>query len=297
LLTLKRSLSTLEELDLESSLSGGSADEDEEEEDWELDLGEEDDIEEIAKKLGLTVEEAKEMYDQALLSEGSGSNSGEEEEEAEEALPPPPPPPKKKSKKSKAPIFDLVEPTFKFSASSSSKSSRPSKHQSSDAYGENTELSSADRTDKKSRKKELRFYTSRIESQSKRRAAVAQERRDGGGDDDLPYTVRTNAKKVQQRKHEKPDVLDGEEQGDGEGRKRKRMNEEEDGEGEGKDGYYELISKKAKAAKKQKADGYVSMYVHCSPFSPSISIINQVTIAATNQHLFQPPPHPPAHGI
>ena len=291
MLTLKRSLSTLEELDLESSLSGGSADEDEEEEDWELDLGEEDDIEEIAKKLGLTVEEAKEMYDQAPLSEGSGSNSGEEqeEEEAEEALLPPPPPPlKKKSKKSKAPVFDLVEPTFNSSASSSSSnSSRPSKHQSGDAYGENTELSSADTTDKKSRKKELRFYTSRIESQSKRRAAVAQERRDGGGDDDLPYTTRTNTKKVQQRKHEKPDVLDGEEHGQGEGKKRKRMNEEEDGEGEGEgeDGYYELISKKAKAAKKQKADGYVSMYVHYSPFSPSISLMNQVTITATNQHL------------
>jgi len=90
--------------------------------------------------------------------------------------------------------------------------------------------------------------------------------------------------------------LDGEEQGEGEGRKRKRMNEEEDGEGEGEDGYYELISKKAKAAKKQKADGYVSMYVHYSPFSSSIYLINQITITATNQHLSSPP-HPPAHGI
>jgi len=80
---------------------------------------------------------------------------------------------KKKTKETSQSQFDLVEPQFV-----------PVKHSghveddSAEAFGESTSLSAADDADKKSRKKSLRFHTSRIET-SVRRKEEAREKMGG----------------------------------------------------------------------------------------------------------------------
>jgi U3 small nucleolar RNA-associated protein 3 len=63
------------------------------------------------------------------------------------------------------PTFDLVEPTF---VPSKGSAARPSDN-TLDAYGEATSLSMVDDTDKKARKRSLRFHTNKIETSARRR--------------------------------------------------------------------------------------------------------------------------------
>lgn len=76
-----------------------------------------------------------------------------------------------KDKRSNTPLkpklaFDLVEPEF---VPSTRAGTRAGDNEKLDAYGEATALSMADDADKKSRKRSLRFHTSKIETSARRR--------------------------------------------------------------------------------------------------------------------------------
>jgi U3 small nucleolar RNA-associated protein 3 len=172
-----------------------------------------------------------------------------------------------------SPVFDLEEPEFVPSKSSSS--TRPHLATPSSSYGEPTALDYADTEDKSARRKTLRFHTSRIESASRRRESA----RSGalGGDDDLPW--RDMRREKQQAKDDlaakqnrrgqggddlgDPDAPDSEQDNAthaaGKGKKRQRDDDDgkENGEAEeGPDGYYELVKKQKREAKQEKKAAY-----------------------------------------
>jgi U3 small nucleolar RNA-associated protein 3 len=66
---------------------------------------------------------------------------------------------------STTPLFDLTEPAFM----PSSRIARRLDDNGLEAYGESTALSLADDTDKKARKRSLRFHTNKIETSARRR--------------------------------------------------------------------------------------------------------------------------------
>ncbi|KAF8610038.1 hypothetical protein BDV93DRAFT_517236 [Ceratobasidium sp. AG-I] len=199
----------------------------------------------------------------------------------EESSPPPSSP--KKNKKGKAPelskkekkkkepatpttpVFDLVEPEFAVTKSKGKKSKQDSTADvESEAFGDPTQLSHTDASDKAGRRKSLRFHTSKIESASNRRSAA---RAGIGGDDDLPYRER---RKEQKRRDlgEGGDDLEDVDMEAGTGMdtdtasigKRTRDTSspvDDDGE-EGEDGYYDLVRKAKKQRKEEKKAEYES---------------------------------------
>ena len=232
LLTLKQSLSTLEDLDFDMSDSqsgedGGLADDfDESDEDLELD-DEEDEVFDLfnhtkggkKKKPRLELNELQDLLRDAeadisdLTPAVNGATSPEKrrrkaskqsffdhEEETSE-------PPRKKQKtdnknkdstrstKPRTAVFDLVEPEFEYTSELVSSSSIPDVV---DSFGEQNALQSVDAADKKARKKSLRFHTSKIEGAATRRDRGAKNLL--GGDDDIPYKERKKQKEIREAK-------------------------------------------------------------------------------------------------
>ncbi|KAG8722924.1 hypothetical protein FRC08_000024 [Ceratobasidium sp. 394] len=178
---------------------------------------------------------------------------------------------KKKKKKDLAPAalaFDLVEPEFA-STKSKDKGKQPlvgNADVDSEAFGDPTQLSHTDASDKAGRRRTLRFHTSKIESASNRRSAA---RAGMGGDDDLPYRER---RKEQKRKGlgEGGDDLEMDAEMDGDigmdtdtpsigKRARESASPVDDEEAEGEDGYYDLVRKVKKQRKEEKKAEYESM--------------------------------------
>ena len=178
------------------------------------------------------------------------------------------------------PIFDLVEPQF---VSSKSSSSHEPLANDADAYGEMTALHFADLADKSVRKKSLRFHTSKIDSASARRQGARNQA--VGGDDDLPYRQRKKERDAQLVKeavkklnNQGGDDLDDEDpEPPRVGEKRPRQDEDD----ADPDEYYELVKKKTKEKKEKKkaeyeeANGrvrYVLAYYLCYPFCLNIFV-------------------------
>lgn len=293
LLTLKQSLITLEELDFAPSDSDDDLDEDADAFDlWSKDKFHGLEWDELQKLLEDADDVLGDSESPKTRSRGKASTESEpkltikikgkgkakavdEEVQADE-------PPKKKRKKSKVksdsatepalPVFDLVEPTFPSSSSSKSKPSQKASSSSSpsyDPYGEHLTLQQADAQDKASRKRSLRFHTSKIESSSAKREKARQGM---GGDDDIPWKERKKAKEdrlakeAAKKRGMADDDLDDtepeprEDGSEGSKKKRKRAEEdgsgESDGEGDGDGGYYELVKQKSKEKKEQKKAEY-----------------------------------------
>ncbi|KIK91891.1 hypothetical protein PAXRUDRAFT_830462 [Paxillus rubicundulus Ve08.2h10] len=165
---------------------------------------------------------------------------------------------KTKTKTKITPLFDLVEPTYDATTwKKKSPTTVPADTlAAADPYGEATSLDHADLSDKRARKKSLRFHVSRIESSSSRRTNARVNA--VGGDDDIPYRERRKAKEARlEREREKKigkgllgmggDDLDDVDPVDvgKEGKKGKRKRElGNDGDDDGAadaNGYYDLI--------------------------------------------------------
>ncbi|KII86949.1 hypothetical protein PLICRDRAFT_43637 [Plicaturopsis crispa FD-325 SS-3] len=271
LLTLKQSISTLEDLDFDVSESDldnaedpdetvGGSDEDEDadmEQLWKLD-----------KKKGLEADELEALLKEAGLEADLASRNASTRAEEPE---PEPPKKKRKTAKKALPVFDLVEPTFPSSSKPSSSSSR-AEADVIDAYGEATSLQHADAADKRSRTKSLRFHTSRIESASARRQGARNTA--SGGDDDIPYRERKKEKDQRMAKEAKAKVrgqggddLDDKEP-EAADKKRRRDDDDEGsdgGKGDGADGYYELVKRKAKESKEKKKADYEAAQAAAKP--------------------------------
>ncbi|KZT09350.1 uncharacterized protein LAESUDRAFT_756975 [Laetiporus sulphureus 93-53] len=273
LLTLKQSLTTLEDLNLGIS----SDDED------ESPPGENDPMVDAEQRWffenskGLELGELEELLQQAdfMMADGDG------EDTMPKAKPKPKKtvieePPKKRRKTEKkasadpkptVPVFDLIEPDMSQFKSTSSKS-RHDSSSSADVYGEATALDSADAADKQARKKSLRFHAARIESTSARRHSARSAAM--GGDDDIPYRERKKQKEERllreaAAKHpgQGGDDLDDVEpepratQTQKEKKKRARESDGESGSDEGgEDGYYELVQRASKERKEKKKAEY-----------------------------------------
>lgn len=175
------------------------------------------------------------------------------------------PPKKKRKTQAEAestivePVFDLVEPEFVSSKSSSIR--HRTMDDALDAYGESTALHSVDAADKTARKKSLRFHTSKIESASARRQGARNQA--AGGDDDIPYRERRKEKDARlvkeaaiRAKNEVGVPLDGEDPEPQAGQKRSRGDDGDDEGGESPDDYYELVKKRSKEEKAKKKGEY-----------------------------------------
>lgn len=251
LLTLKQSLSTLEQLNLASS------DDELDEFDDEFDESDESQDEDLDAQMLWSKDKKKGLHSDELaqlLKEASASTSRLlEDDQTEQA-----PRPKKKRKTAKdeqLPIFDVQEPDFS-TLPSSSKSQSPHSSSSIDAFGESTSLSHGDAADKAARKKSLRFYTAKLDSAASKRVAA---RAALGGDDDIPYKDRKKAKELREarelaQRSEKGGLgLGGADLDDEEPEmpmKVGRDDEEED------DDYYGMVQKEAKERKTRKKEKY-----------------------------------------
>lgn len=245
LLTLKQSLSVLEDLDFNAP--------DDEDEDDSSEMDELDDLDDILsndtwkslRKQGLEAGELEELI--AAANEAAAESSAAKGKA----------PPRKKRKTDdqkshpKAPVYDVEEPTL----TKPGRSTVDVEDASADPYGEATVLDSADAADKGSRRKALRFHTSKIESASARRqgARTAQ-----GGDDDIPYRERRKQQEERAAKARTNLGAGGDDLDDAEpeARETKKRGRDDDGgddgseeDGDDDDGYYSLV-KKQKAAKK-----------------------------------------------
>lgn len=251
LLTLKQSLATLEDLDFAGSDSDSEDYEDNEVMTMDDILADGEQVWKFDGTRGLEPNELVELLEDAALSTKAPDKGTQM-------------PPKKKRKttqdrlKPVAPIFDLVEPQF---VSSKSSSSHELYTNDADAYGEMTALHSADLADKSARKKSLRFHTSRIDSASARRQGARNQA--AGGDDDLPYRQRKKEKDAQLVKETARRLKDqgGEDLNDEDpeprvGEKRSREDEEHTDADESPDDYYELVKKKSKERKEKKKVEY-----------------------------------------
>ncbi|KAF8073806.1 Sas10 C-terminal domain-containing protein [Lyophyllum atratum] len=257
LLTLKQSLTTLEDLDFD--LSDSENDEDDESDDntsmtWNEIMADGESVWDSSGEVAMDDDELR-----LLLEEASSKKRKPVQEES----------PKKKRKTTStsgptkaAPIFDLVEPEFAPSKASSSRTSSASVI--TDTYGEATSLQHADAADKSARKKTLRFHTSKIESASARRQGARNQA--VGGDDDIPYRERKKEKDARLAKENAKLRGQGGENLDDtepEPRPAKRRREGDDGSGDEEpadaDGYYELVKKKSKEKKEHKKVEYEAM--------------------------------------
>ncbi|KAK7056705.1 something about silencing protein 10 [Paramarasmius palmivorus] len=252
LATLKEALTTLEDFNF-----AGSDSEDQEDLDGDEDEGfglEDEDFEDEDMADEDLMADARSLWD----SRGSGDAEADAElirmfkQAQKDAVEPPSAPPKKKRKAASEsggksiPVFDLVEPEFVSSKSSSSRSAGDSV----DMFGEATALQHADAADKTARKKSLRFHTSKIESTSAKRQGARNALL--GGDDDIPYKERKREKEDRLAKDAKARL---EKQG---GMDLDDIEPEarEDGFEEDEDGYYDLIARKSKEKKEKKKAEY-----------------------------------------
>lgn len=258
LLTLKQSLSTLEDLDFALSDSEGDGEDEEDgfgmfNEDSDISMDEEQ-LWNSDQRNGLEADELNELLEDAQSSQNLPDTLISRREGK---------PPKKKQKRasaapSKQPIFDLIEPEFQSAKSSSAVFDSLTE----DAFGEATSLQHADAADKSARKKSLRFHTSKIESASARRQGARSNA--VGGDDDLPYKERRKEKETRLAKEAKARGLGGEDLRDVDSEiilaeKKRRRNEESESsehDDEGPDGYYELVRRKAKEKRDKKKSDY-----------------------------------------
>ncbi|KXN88204.1 hypothetical protein AN958_07663 [Leucoagaricus sp. SymC.cos] len=264
LLTLKQSVSTLEDLGFTLSDSEPEFDEDDDE---SLDLTDEernvDGLWHVDSKKGLEPGELDGLLEDAQMS----VSFAEPKPKPFSVQPLEMKPPKKKRKllseatiDAVTPIFDLEEPEF---APPSKPSTRSRIHSDlDDAYGEATRLQSVDAADKSARKKSLRFHTSKIESTSARRQGARSQAM--GGDDDIPYRERQKEKEARLLREAKNRIQrqggeDLDDSGPPEHKpEKRRRNDDSDGEdnSDDPDGYYELVRKKTKESKEQKKAKY-----------------------------------------
>jgi len=165
---------------------------------------------------------------------------------------------KKSTSKSKAPVFDLTEPEF---VSSKSSTRLNGLDDPLDVYGDATTLTTFDAVDKNVRKKSLRFHTAKIESASSRRKGARMQSM--GGDDDIPYRERKKNKDAKlikeaakRAEQERGADLDDEEVKSTVSKKRARGDDEGDESLESPDDYYELVQKQSKSDKMKKKAEY-----------------------------------------
>ena len=264
LLTLKQSLSTLEELDFAVSDDEDNSDIDDEDESLSLNLhGEEEllDREQLWKYdqlNGLGAGELDDLLTDAeafMTSESIPASKSKPKRKAPSTEEPPKKKRKTESNKIATPVFDLVEPDYIHSKTSSS-SSANANSDVADAYGEATSLAHADQADKSARKKSLRFHTSKIESASARK--VGARNNAVGGDDDIPYRERRKEKEARlAREAEKKTKVRGNGGDDLDNVEPEPLANGEDIEDdEGADEYYELVKKKSKDKKEGKKVEY-----------------------------------------
>jgi U3 small nucleolar RNA-associated protein 3 len=254
LLTLKQGLSTLEDL----NFAAGGGDRDDSDEDG-------DEIKAMRKEqlwgegLGGLALERGELEE--LLKESE--NWGEDSVTVEPGTPQKAEKKTKKKKKSKSqesskPLYDLVEPAFISSHASSSALSSTE----DDAFGDPLALSHTDQTDKATRRKSLKFHTSKIESASRKKEG--KRKNIVGGDDDIPWEKRDKEKEKETKKRGELGMggddleMEGEEVQEKRGkRSREELDDEEGGVAEEDDeGYYDLVRKQKKAKKEEKKEAY-----------------------------------------
>lgn len=264
LLTLKQSVSTLEDLGFTLSDSEPEFDEDDDE---SLDLTDEEGNTEglwrVDRRKGLEPGELDDLLEDAQKS----VSFARPKSKPITVQPLEDKPPKKKRKLSSDSsraaakfIFDLEEPEFAPSAKTIPRSQ--SDADMDDAYGEATHLQAVDAADKSARKKSLRFHTSKIESTSARRQGARNLAM--GGDDDIPYRERQKEKEARLLRETKNRVqnqggadLDDSEPPERTSEKRRRgADSDDDGDSDSPDGYYELVKKKSKEKKQQKKAEY-----------------------------------------
>ncbi|EPQ50999.1 hypothetical protein GLOTRDRAFT_81585 [Gloeophyllum trabeum ATCC 11539] len=278
LLSLKHSLSTLEDLDFNASGSGESDSDD-------LDASESDlDDLDLAQDAGALWKAEKEkrgelaelMTDaqyKALMAayDARQAELAQKQQEEQDAARP------KKKRKTKAggqaqPIFDLQEPDLdSFDAPSAKGSRNRAASDADDVYGEQAVLGHADAADKKARKRSLQFYTTKVESSAARRQGA---RAALGGDDDVPYRERKKQKEqrlveeAKKRGRQGGDDLDdaeAEAEAGKRGRDKVGEGEGDDGEVEGDNGYYSLVKQKKRERKEQKKTEYEAMKAASRP--------------------------------
>ena len=246
LLTLKQSLATLEDLDF----AGSDSEDDDDDGSINMDdiLADGEQVWRFDDAEGLEPNELAELLEDAVPSAKKLEKKSQM-------------PPKKKRKTTTqdrpqpvGPVFDLVEPQFV----SSTSSSHETLANDADAYGETTALHFADFADKSVRKKSLRFHTSKIDSTSARRQGARNQAL--GGDDDLPYRQRKKEKDAQLVKEAvkklnnqgRDDLDDEDPEPRRVGEKRSRQDEDD----ADLDEYYELVKKKSKEKKEKKKAEY-----------------------------------------
>ncbi|KDR82716.1 hypothetical protein GALMADRAFT_238215 [Galerina marginata CBS 339.88] len=253
LVTLKQSLQTLEDLDFAVTDSEGEDDED----DY---MGMDDILADGETVWSLDHEDMDPQELADLLNDAKQPIDAPKPKDAN--------PPRKKRKtveervtKMVTPVFDLVEPDFTSSKTTSHR------HQVgddfTDAYGEATTLHSVDAADKTARTKSLRFHTSKIESASARRQGARNQA--SGGDDDIPYRERKKEKDARlvmeaaiRARNQIGEALNDDDPEPQLGRKRSR--EDDDEGGESPDEYYELVKKRSKEDKAKKKAEYEDIH-------------------------------------
>lgn len=280
LLTLKQSLSTLEDLNFAIS------DESDYDDDESLSLMDEEmfDREQLWSVDRLNGLEADEL-DELLMDAQSFQATSESR-----PIPSADKPPKKKRKtdaSKSTPAFDLVEPVYGLPKSTPANATKDLI--STDAYGEATSLHHADQADKVARKKSLRFHTSKIASASARRQGARNNM--VGGDDDIPYKERRKEQEArlakESEKRAKTRGQGGDDLDDLEPEmpttKRTRDDDgNDDGVDEDADGYYELVKRKTKDKKDKKKAEYeeaqaAARYVLFSRFLGYSNFLNSTT--------------------
>ncbi|KAL6308424.1 Sas10 C-terminal domain-containing protein [Sparassis latifolia] len=264
LLTLKQSVTTLE--DLNFGLSDGEDEDDEDEDDldveqlWSVDQLKGLDEDELDQLIKEATQAVPDVNDSKAESKGEAKKIKAKRPKSDSTEQPPPKKKRKTESESKVivPVFDLVEPDFTIKSSTSRRSYESAV---TDVYGEATALQSADAADKRARQKSLRFHTSRIESTSARRQSARNNAL--GGDDDIPYRERRKQKEerlvreaAKTRGAGGDDLDDAEPEPQSTLKKRAREGEDEDKEDTGDDGYYELVQRKSKADKEKKKAEY-----------------------------------------
>ncbi len=257
LLTLKQSLQALEDLDF--ALSNDDEDEDEDGEFMGTSL---DDILADGEKLwkfnaalGLEPNELDDLLNDAELPVKLPESEEHRPKKKRKVIADNK---KKSTSKLKAPVFDLTEPEF---VSSKSSTRLNALEDPLDVYGDATTLTTFDAVDKNVRKKSLRFHTAKIESASSRRKGARMQSM--GGDDDIPYRERKKNKDaklvkeaVKRAEQERGADLNDEEVKSTAGKKRARGDDEGDESLESPDDYYELVQKQSKSEKMKKKVEY-----------------------------------------
>ncbi len=198
-------------------------------------------------------------------------------------------------KKSSTPSFTpLEEPTF---LSSSKKPKFDLDQEYEDNLGDSTTLNEADATDKETRKRSLKFHTSKIAATSARRSAARAQRL--GGDEDLPYRDRKAARDAALRKNgpgagDEGEDLDGREWNEGDKKRAREVmgddggddgeggeHDGDEGDGDDGDGYYELVKRQRTQHKQAKQDEH-DAYQAAKLYVPSASLDSLLPIKSAS---------------